>query len=105
MSEALLTIVWTLSLTSLLCIGGLLPGSLVVWLIMRRRHGQKPAAVLGAAAALLMLAVILILMIQAQIGELGFGYIFATLLASGFQVAGVLAVSLLLRERYKQSSV
>jgi hypothetical protein len=44
-------------------------------------------------------------MIQAHIGEFGLGYIFATLVAGSLQIAGVLVVSLLLRERYRQNSV
>ena len=105
MSESLLAIFWTLSLTLLLCLGGFLPGALLVWLIMRRQHGQKPAAILGSAVALSVLMVSLTWMIQADIGEFSFGYIFSTLVAAGLQIAGVLSVSLLLREHYKQSGV
>jgi hypothetical protein len=105
MPQPLLPVFWTLSLTSLLCLSGFLPGALLVWLVMRRRHGQKPAALLGSAIALFVLVVSITLMIQAHIGEFGLGYIFATLVAGGLQIAGVLAVSLLLRERYRQNGV
>ena len=105
MTEPLLPIFWTISLTSLLCLGGFLPGALIVWLVMRRRRGQKPAAVLGLAIALFVLMASIAWMIQADVGELGLDYLFSTLVAGGLQTAGILAVSLLLREHYKQSSV
>jgi hypothetical protein len=105
MIEPLLPIFWTISLTALLCLGGFLPGALIVWLVMRRRRGQKPAAVLGSAVTLLVLMVSIALMIQADVGQLGLDYLFSTLVAGSLQLAGILAVSLLLRERYKQNSV
>ena len=105
MTESLIPFVWTVSLTSLLCLGGFLPGALIVWLVMRRRHGPKPAAILGSAVGLFVLMVSMAWMIQAEVGSMGFDYLFSALIAGGLQLAGILAVSLLLRERYKQSSV
>ncbi|MCB8945182.1 MAG: hypothetical protein H6658_15660 [Ardenticatenaceae bacterium] len=105
MSEPLLTLFWTTIVTTLLCLGGFVPGALMVWLVMRRRRGLKPAAILGSAIALFVLAVSDTLMIQAHIGTLGLGYIFATLLAGSLQLAGIFTLSLLLREHYKRSGV